>query len=54
MRALESIWGVLRTATFLDAIDILIIAYFAYGFLKIIDDIRAGRLFKGIVILAVI
>ena len=54
MRALEPIWGALRTFTFLDAIDILIIAYFTYGFLKIIDDIKAGRLFKGIIILAVV
>ncbi len=54
MRAFEPIWGALRTATFLDAIDILIIAYFTYGFLKIIDDIKAGRLFKGIIILAVV
>lgn len=54
MRALEPIWGALRTFTFLDAIDILIIVYFTYGFLKIIDDIKAGRLFKGIIILAVV
>ena len=54
MRALEPIWGALRTFTFLDAIYILIIAYFTYGFLKIIDDIKAGRLFKGIIILAVV
>ena len=54
MRALDPIWGALRTFTFLDAIDILIIAYFTYGFLKIIDDIKAGRLFKGIIILAVV
>ena len=54
MRALEPIWGALRTFTFLDAIDILIIAYFTYGFLKIIDDIKAGRLFKVIIILAVV
>lgn len=54
MRAFEPIWVALRTFTFLDAIDILIIAYFTYGFLKIIDDIKAGRLFKGIIILAVV
>ncbi|GHV29936.1 membrane protein [Clostridia bacterium] len=53
MQIFESTMGVLKTFGLSDALDILIVAGFAYWGLKVLHEIRAQRLFKGIVILVI-
>ncbi|GHU84934.1 membrane protein [Clostridia bacterium] len=53
MQIFESTMGVLKTFGLSDAVDILIVAGFAYWGFKVLHEIRAQRLFKGIAILVI-
>ena len=50
----ESIVNVFSTIGFSDILDILIVAYLIYRFLKLARDTRAGQLIKGIFVLFLI
>ena len=51
---LESIYSVVRTMKPVDFIDIALLSYIIYFFLKLIKETRAGQLFKGIAFLLVV
>ncbi|WNX85373.1 diadenylate cyclase CdaA [Agathobaculum sp. NTUH-O15-33] len=46
-------FGYLRTISFVDVIDILLVAYILYRVMKLLKDTSAERLVKGILVLAV-
>lgn len=41
-----------RTISFIDVVDILLVAYIIYRLMKLLKDTSAERLFKGIIVLA--
>lgn len=45
--------GYLRTISFIDVVDILLVAYILYRVMKLLKDTSAERLIKGILVLAV-
>lgn len=51
---LESIYSVVKTMKPVDFIDIALLSYIIYFFLKLIRETRAGQLFKGIAFLLVV
>ncbi len=51
---LQSIYSVLKTMKPVDFIDIALLSYIIYFFLKLIKETRAGQLFKGIAFLLVV
>ncbi len=51
---LESIYSVVKTMNPVDFIDIALLSYIIYFFLKLIKETRAGQLFKGIAFLLVV
>ncbi len=52
--ALNSVYSVVQTMTPVDFIDIGLLSYVIYFFLKLIRETRAGQLFKGIAFLLVV
>lgn len=51
---LESIYSVIKTMQPVDFIDIALLSYIIYFFLKLIRETRAGQLFKGIAFLLIV
>ena len=51
---LESIYSVARTMNPVDFVDIALLSYIIYFFLKLIRETRAGQLFKGIAFLLIV
>lgn len=51
---LESIYSVVRTMKPVDFVDIALLSYIIYFFLKLIKETRAGQLFKGIAFLVAV
>ena len=51
---LESIYSVVKTMKPVDFVDIALMSYIIYFFLKLIKETRAGQLFKGIAFLLVV
>lgn len=51
---LESVYSVVHTMTPVDFVDIALLSYIIYFFLKLIRETRAGQLFKGISFLLVV
>ena len=51
---LESIYSVVKTMKPVDFVDIALMSYIIYFFLKFIKETRAGQLFKGIAFLLVV
>lgn len=47
----QSFLALMRTFTIIDLIDIIIVAFLMYGFIKLIRDTRAEQLVKGLLIL---
>ena len=52
--AIEAVYSVIRTMSVLDVVDIALLAYIIFCFVKLIRETRAGQLFKGIAFLLVI
>lgn len=50
----DNVLTVLKTFRFIDAIDIIVIAFIVYYLFKLVRDTRAEQLLKGIVILLVV
>ncbi len=50
----QSIYSVLKTMKPVDFLDIALLSYIIYFFLKLIKETRAGQLFKGIAFLLVV
>ncbi|MBQ8928627.1 MAG: diadenylate cyclase CdaA [Oscillospiraceae bacterium] len=51
---LESIYSVVQTMTIFDFLDIALLSYVIYYLFKLIQETRAGQLFKGILFLLLI
>lgn len=51
---LDMIYSVIRTASFIDVLDILVLSYIVYVAIKLIRETRAGQLLKGIFMLLII
>ena len=49
----NQIYGVLRTFTIFDAIDIILLAYITYVVINFVKETRAGQLVKGVLLLVV-
>lgn len=46
--ALNMVWNVIQSITFMDIIDILLMSYLVYLLIKLVRETRAGQLIKGI------
>ena len=51
---LESIYSIVKTMKPVDFVDIALLSYIIYFFLKLIKETRAGQLFKGIAFLLLV
>ncbi|MGN0620372.1 MAG: diadenylate cyclase CdaA [Porcipelethomonas sp.] len=51
--ALNMIWNVIQSMTFMDIIDILLMTYIVYLVIKLVKETRASQLVKGILIIIV-
>lgn len=61
MKSLEVVWniwnqflGLISSFTFLSALDVLLVSFIIYSFIKLIRETRAEQLVKGILILLVV
>ncbi len=48
---IHSVWNVILSITFVDVIDIVLLSYLVYLFIKLVRETRAGQLIKGILLL---
>lgn len=46
--ALNMVWNVIQSITFMDIIDVLLMSYLVYLLIKLVRETRAGQLIKGI------
>ncbi len=46
----ESIWSVIKTAEWVDILDILLLSYLVYTLIKMVRETRAGQLMKGLIV----
>ena len=48
--ALNSVWNVILSITPIDIVDMVLLTYLVYLFIKLMRETRAGQLIKGIVL----
>ena len=48
--ALNSAWNVLLSITPIDIVDMVLLTYLVYLFIKLMRETRAGQLIKGIIL----
>ena len=49
----DSIFSVIKTAEWVDVLDILLLSYIVYAVIKMVRETRAGQLMKGLLVLVI-